>query len=387
LTEIRYEIEERMNAETDDDAVRYCVTAITDLQGFSNHLEIGGSDLRTSIGLEAVKRLEVLDRSLELIASERATSAREYPSSFHCIRINDAIIITLDLPELLKPPVGDSVRRGFSGNDIARFFDLDQLPDEEAFMSAYKTRLAGDVRELVLFIGILARLHMLVNRLESGAFFPGARTVVATGYRRLLPTQRPEDFLSANVSFSNAYLAEQYLHGPSFYIDDHISRLLCANPFARNLLRYACYPSGLSHFDPNDDREDVLHTEPMRVRTNPVQVQLFRKSFEFRQLDPFPLAHLQLVPRLTKYLEGIGQPAPGGQAINTLARRTFTAMAEGPSISEDGSLVKAFGGMRLDLEDDVRVFCELIETGVSPALESGRQERSDAVLLGSIGPA
>ena len=376
-----------MNIEAQDDGLRYCVTAVTDLQGFSNHLESAGSDLRTSIGLEAVKRLELLDRSLELVAAERATSARDYPDVFHSIRINDAIVLTLDLPELLKPPVGDSVRRGFSGSDISRFFDIDKLPDEEAFVSAYSARLLSDVRELILFIGMLARLHLYVNRMESGAFFPGARTVVASGYRRLMPTQRPEEFLSANFSFSNACLAEKSLHGSAFYVDDNVSRLLCANRFARNLIRFSCYVPGLTHFDPYDDHEDVLGAKAPRSRTTPVQVPLFRKLFEFRQLDPVPLAHLQVVPRLATYLEGAEQPAPGGQAIDAFARKTFAAILEGPSISEDGFLTKAFTGMRLDLEDEVRVFCELIETGASPTLQIKRKEQLDALLLGSIRPA
>lgn len=39
-----------MNVQNEDEEVRYCVTAVLDLLGFSGHLEIAGNDLRTSIG-------------------------------------------------------------------------------------------------------------------------------------------------------------------------------------------------------------------------------------------------------------------------------------------------------------------------------------------------
>ena len=53
-----------MNVENEDEGIRYCVTAVTDLLGFSSHLATAGNDLRTSIGRVAIKRLETLERAL-----------------------------------------------------------------------------------------------------------------------------------------------------------------------------------------------------------------------------------------------------------------------------------------------------------------------------------
>jgi len=358
-----------MNVQNEDEEVRYCVTAVLDLLGFAGHLEIAGNDLRTSIGREAVKRLELLEQALGLIAEERVSCELEYPETFHHIRINDAIIFSLDLPDLLKPSVGESVRKGMSAHDILKFFDIDQFEDDQEFRAAYEARLMTDVVGLVLFVGMLARLHLFINRIENSSFFPGARTVIATGYRRPFVTKRAEDFLSANFSFSNAYLAEKSLHGPNFYVDNNVSQLLCANRFAQNLLRFACYTSGVAQFDPYVDYEDVLSLRDTRFLTKPIELTLFRKSFQFRQLDPYPLAHLQLIPRLMSYLQGLKEPADGGKAIAAVARSKIRAMAEGPAVTADEPSAKSLGGMIFDLETDIRVLSELIESGQSPTLQ------------------
>ena len=163
-----------MKVANDDDGVRYCVTAVTDLLGFSGHLETAGNDLRTKIGREAVKRLETLERALRLIAEESASCRREYPETFHYIRINDAVFLSIDLPDLLKPPIGESVRNGMSANDLIKSFELDKFEDEEDFQAGYRARQISDVAGLVQFVGILARLHTFINRIENAAFFPGA---------------------------------------------------------------------------------------------------------------------------------------------------------------------------------------------------------------------
>src|ERR1700692_4149361 len=103
---------------TEGQEINYCVTAVTDLLGFSSHLEIGRNDLRTNIGREALNRLETLETSLKLMNAERESSAKEYPASFYQTRINDAIILSLDLPNFLTPSVGESAKRGYSQADL-----------------------------------------------------------------------------------------------------------------------------------------------------------------------------------------------------------------------------------------------------------------------------
>lgn len=354
-----------MRLNNEDKEVRYCVTGMIDLRGFSSHLEIAG-DLRTSIGQEAIKRLELLDHAIGIIINEITLSQSEYPKIFHHTRINDAVIFSLDLPDFLKPGVGEPVRNGIAAVEIEKFFDVDMSEDE--FDDAYRAKLIDDVKELVLFVGMLARLHTFINKKENAAHFPGARTVIASGYRRTFMSQRTEDFLSANFSFSNVYLADRELHGPNFYVDNNIVQLLSANQYARNILRFACYVSKAAQFDPFAEYEDALFLKREKFRPALIEIPLFRKVFQFRQLDPIPLAFLQTVPRLMSYLNGVRLPFKTENAIGKLATRTLYAIMQGPETVTEKNIAPSFPWMLLDLDSDIRIFPELIEEGSSSTL-------------------
>jgi hypothetical protein len=205
----------QLEALGNDQQVKYCVTAVIDLLGFSSHLEIGGNDLRTNIGQEAVKRLQILEDALRLMNDETSVCQDEYPKEFYHTRINDALILTLDLPNFFTPSVCEEIKRGISPNEIEQFFDIDSIGIGEEFEQVYEARRLQEIADLVRFVGLIARVHHYVNRKENSAFFSGAKTVVATGYRRTFLVNGTEDFLAANFAFSNAYLAEKELHGPS----------------------------------------------------------------------------------------------------------------------------------------------------------------------------
>src|SRR3990167_9642299 len=97
-----------MSTETSKTEIRYCVTAYIDLLGFASHLEIA-SDLRTNIGQAALDRLQTLEDAIALMEKERKICPLAYPENYYFIRINDAVIFTLDLPQILKPSVGQSI--------------------------------------------------------------------------------------------------------------------------------------------------------------------------------------------------------------------------------------------------------------------------------------
>lgn len=361
---------EYMSIEDKNGEVRYCVTAILDLLGFATHLEIASNDLRTNIGQEAINRLQVLEDALQLMAEERAACPQEYAETYYHIRINDAIIFTIDLPDILRPSPGESAKTGMTVNEIGKFFGSDKFESAEDAFAAYQVRLSDDVGQLIRFVGMVARFHSFINRKDSSAYFPGARTIIATGYRRPFGMERTEDFLSANFSFSNAYLAEKYLSGPRFFVDDNVSKMLCMNRFARNLLRFACFTTLSARFDPfyeNEDPFDLVGGET--VLTKPVDVPLFRKSFQFRDLAPHPLSYLQIIPRLSAFLDGHKQPAQGGNVLGSLARKALKAIINGPQVTEHGYSPTSLGVGRMDLEDDIRVMPEVIESGESPTLK------------------
>lgn len=117
----------KLEASGKDPQVKYCVTAVLDLLGFSSHLEIGGNDLRTNIGKEAINRLQILEDALRLMDDERSLCTDEYPKVFYHTRINDAIILTLDLPSFFTPSVGEAIKRGISVNELEEFFDMDLI--------------------------------------------------------------------------------------------------------------------------------------------------------------------------------------------------------------------------------------------------------------------
>lgn len=369
--------------QTPPDEVRYCVTAVVDLLGFSAHLEVGGHDVRTTVGKEAVTRLQTLEDGLRLIEAERERAPREYPAELSYIRINDAVVLSMDLPPMLTPSVGESVRQGFSGSDLGRFFDLDHFEDEEHFRNVYQERLADEVSGLIEFIGLVARLHSYVNRRDAERYFPGARTIIATGYRRPFSTGKREDFLAANFSFSNAYVAEQHLKGARLFLDNNIAQLLCANRYACNLLRYACWVRRDAEFDPFAEHEDVLWMSSEWRRSTAVEVTLFRKSFRFREVNPQPLGFLQVIPRTNEFLAG-RRESPGDREWPRLALviRSGPDATVAPSASWNPFPLSY---LRNDLEEDIRTFSEFVETGESAILREKISAHWKATSLPAIG--
>jgi hypothetical protein len=371
----------QFEASGNDPQVKYCVTAVIDLLGFSSHLEIGGNDLRTNVGQEAIKRLQILEDALRLMNDERSLCKDEYPKEFYQTRINDALILTLDLPSFFTPPVGELVKRGISANEIAQTFDLDSIKNEEEFEKAYETKLLEDTADLIRFVGLIARIHDYVNRKETATYFPGAKTVVASGYRRTFFAQGKEDFLAANFSFSNAYLAEQHLHGPKLFLDNNIVQLLYVNRFARNLLRFASYVSQSTQFDPFREYADPLIPSGETVKGEPVPISIFRRPFLFRELDPSILAYLQVILRIMTYL--LGQKK---SKANSLWLRNFNAIKDGPSMEElNAGKVPRFP-MRLqsDIESDIRIFSELVEHGKSAIVEQQNEKATDDMMRQGI---
>ncbi|MCU1267690.1 MAG: hypothetical protein JWM21_4008 [Acidobacteria bacterium] len=368
-----------------DQQVKYCVTAIIDLLGFSSHLEIGGNDLRTNIGQEAVNRLQILEDAIRLMNDERVLCKDEYPKEFYYTRINDAVILTLDLPRFFTPSVGELIKRGVSANEIDQFFDLDSIGGDEEFEQAYVTKLSEDTGDLVRFVGLIARIHHYVNRKENTAYFPGAKTVVASGYRRTFFAEGKEDFLAANFSFSNAYLAEKDLHGSNLFLDNNIVQLLCANRFARNLLRFASYVSHPAQFDLFREYDDPLFPPGATVKKEPVAVSLFRKRFSFRELNPSILAYLQVIPRLSTYL--LGEKKSKAESFSL---SVFEAMKEGPSKADlnlDSAPIFRGRILREDIENDIRIFSEIVECGESAILKEQRERSLRELVLKAPHPS
>jgi hypothetical protein len=368
-----------------DADVRYSVAATIDLLGFSAHLETGGNDLRTTIGREAVTRLDTLERALAFMSRELTSCSFACPKDVHYQRINDALILSLDLSSFLTPAVGETSKDGFSAYELMQEFDMDLYdgPDGEGrFAADVAGRVRAETEDLIKFVGVVARLHLFINAEERKRVFPGAKTICVTGFRRRFNrSDGTEDPLAANFAYANAFLADRALHGPCFFLDDNVARLLCVNAFAQNLVRYACYVTRPKVFDPTQEHSEELHRDVELALSTPISVALFRKTFVFRELSADPLSYLQILQRLSEYLTGSKQPA---QSVLTFI---LELIRKGPELEA------MRGGKppqrRLppnDISSDVRVVPELIESGSSATMESYRETQVMNDLVTSARP-
>lgn len=361
-------------------AVRFSVCAVIDLQGFSSHLEISGYDLRTAIGEQATSRLHNLEEAIDRVRMEQARLSEYYPSGLHLQRINDAIIIAMDLDDILLPSVGQTIFRGLSAASLPDFFHPDELADEQGFGATYETRIQSAIEPLQQFLGIVSRVHLFAQKREGASCYPGAKTVVATGFRKpFMSSSQHEDVLSANFAFANAFSAERELSGPHFFVDNNIVELVSKNRFARHLLRFAHFHWREAAFDCLADDGGDLGPPSNAEVPKPLEVVLFRRRYLFRRLNASPMSYLQHLPSLAPFLSGSRVPDRSNRfyahvydAIkHGLSRRMIQESSPPPSFIYNGTN---------DLDTGVGVFNEFLATGTSQTQEARRKAQRLAEL-------
>lgn len=355
--------------------IKYCVTSFTDLLGFSSHLEIG-NDLRTNIGKGVINRLNILEESIKLFVEEEKKYSDFYPSKIEFKRLNDAVIFTMDLPEYLTPNVGEIIKQGISLTEIKKYFTDEELDTYETFEKAIHIKNTEAILELTQFIGLVSRVHSFINRKEAEGFFPGAKTVIASGFRKSFITQsQEEDSLSANFSFSNAYIAESKLKGKKLFIDNNILELLGKNQYSMNLLKLSAFLPENYQFDPFDDKEVSIETESKKYKKGEQQeVALFRKNYLFREVNPSKLAFIQLFPNLLPYLNG-EKPLMIKEDGKYLFREIFNQFKNMINANEMIQGEKHIFGFRFDIEDDIESVKQLILTEESTILNAEKEKR------------
>lgn len=352
------------------DETKYCICAMIDLLGFSSHLEVSGYDLRTSIGEQAIKRLDNLEKIIELIDSEKKNRSEYYPEDYKVQRINDAIFFTLDLDDILKPSIGNTFFNGISSKDES-FITKEQMESYEGYISAYSSKTQNAIAPLLKFIGFISRIHISLNKMESQDFFPGAKTVISSGFRRPFK----DDYFSANFSLSNAYIAEKSLHGPSLFIENAILHMISLDNSSRNLLRFAHFQFKTTSFDCFDNNDDIFDylTEEATI-PKPIEIKLFRKEYLFRDLNPSPLTHLQQISSLQNYLSNSDAP----DLSNLYFKHIFNAIRIG--ISRKNNLISPppqsflYNGTN-DLSNDIGIMKEFLSTGKSKTREELKEKK------------
>ena len=96
------------------------ISAFIDLLGFSSHLEISSFDVRTRIGKEAIERLEILERAIDLTKSAQKENNQFFPKSFRISRFNDALILGMDIESEFQNTSG-------SGDGREKFFKKNEI--------------------------------------------------------------------------------------------------------------------------------------------------------------------------------------------------------------------------------------------------------------------
>lgn len=354
-----------------DNDVKFCICAMIDLLGFSSHLETSGYDLRTSIGEQAIKRLQNLEDVVESLKNEKNKRPEFYPEPFYMQRINDAIFITMDIDDILKPAVGHTAFQGISLNEFENFVLTEKNGSFEEYQAASIARIQIAIEPLIKFVGVISRLHISLNKMESESFFPGAKSVISTGFRRPFK----DDFFSANFALSNAYIAEKSLHGPLLYLDEGILHLLSLNRYTRNLVRFAHFQFKTASFDCFDDNDYTFYsTENEASITKAIEIRLLRKLYQFRELNASPLTYLENVPLIIDYLNGTSSP----NLSNIFFKHVFNAIKNGipKGVGKTLKVPPSFLFNKFnDLDNDIGILQEFLTTGRSITQEERKNKQ------------
>jgi hypothetical protein len=314
--------------------------------------------------MEAIKRLETLENVIKKIKEEKAASKEFYPKRMGVNRINDSIIMSLDLPNILIPKIGDQVRNGFSGLELKKYFDIDQCKNEEEALEKYNRKIKNNIKELILFIGIIARTHESIIANEKQHAYPGVKTIISSGFRKPFKINGNEDYLSANFAYSNSFIADGSLHGAKFYIDSNIVKMLIENEYCKNMIQRSKFVRESAVIDIFKERKVAL--EDARVTRECIEknVQLFRKEYCYMEMNSHYLCFLQLIPKLEVYL-GKSEKYKN----DTIFRTVFDMMKNKPDVELLKQDKEKFIFWTFNYDDDIDIEYEFIKNGHSDKYE------------------
>lgn len=294
--------------------VRWSCAAQLDLLGFSNHLAVTNWDIRTQTGVQAIERLLALEDAVRLFEREKADYPELYPSGLQYIRFNDALFLGIDEQYIEPPPGQITLTGGFSFDQLRRIFP------QNGQTTLKKTAIepGSDVAKL---LGLVARIHIYINRREAEKSFPGCRTVVASGLRKCFADRKGiDDFFSANFSVSTAFEAETMgnsvgLKDNHLYVEDDVAMAVSYCQPCYAILGYSKFiRTDSSLVDPYQHQyiqknmislPRVSYTIP-----EPVVLEIMKRRLTFRRLNSTVLTNLQLFKDYQQFAVG---PTDNGQ--------------------------------------------------------------------------
>lgn len=335
------------------------VTAFIDLLGFSSHLELASFDLRTEVGRSAYSRLQIIESAIELFESEKKDFENLYPKTLRYQRFNDALILGIDINDIIVPRIGDTnVSDGYGYEQLKKLAKGGSTKD---IATAYDKYYGAESMKVGLFIGLVARIHDYINDKEQEINMPGCRSVVSTGLRfRFYDRNGKEDFNSANFSFTNAYIVNEAgsskgFSGNELYLDDNAAKICGFSDYTKRLISFTNIVPLYPNNDPYSGVTDSFIIGQTRyIKTKPTPIKLFGKEYIFRPINSRTASNFQLLPLLIElansnidYDELIAKPlvncismdSPTLSEINKLD----SAWREYPLLSISYSLTEKYG--------------------------------------------
>jgi hypothetical protein len=338
--------------------IKPSLTAHIDLLGFSEHLALARYDPRSKIGTEALNRLGFIEKALNLIEAEQTESPDLLPKGANYMRLNDSLLLQMDIDESYLPTIGNIDIYGPTLSNARQWATRRGIPEDD-YEAIGKKLYEHQAKEVAKFLGVVARTHNFLNLREEELYFPGCRTVVASGLRKpFLDRSGNDDFLAINFSLANAYSLQERgsdfeLKEKSLYLDDNIARVIAHHPMAHKLLYFAQFVEQLSKGSPYNQ---YFQCKPLQSRTlsqpHKVDIDICRQRYTFTQINPAVASNLQLV-------EGIDALICGGTSKESMLQRYAEVLSAGlPTreaiLSADHPFVLfPFYFGRLDLSDSI----------------------------------
>jgi hypothetical protein len=201
--------------------------------------------------------------------------------------------------------VGEAYKARHDIEELKKYMDV--VEDWEKFIKEYKKRYEKSVKDLALFVGLIARIFEYVTKKELEQFYPGTKVVVSTGFRKKYMNPNGEDdFLAANFAFSNAATAEKELHGSYMYLEDSVIKLLSGVKYYKNIIRRASIGYEIKAYNPfqDDEPEEVIQNSKINLLDiEAIKINIFKRPYFFRNLQTFYLSYLQLLPEMIPYFD------------------------------------------------------------------------------------
>jgi hypothetical protein len=268
--------------------VVFSITAHLDLLGFSAHLSLGSSDIRTKIGSEALERLRTLDIATGLAEKEINNFPDIYNFTIKNIRFNDSIYFVIDLRSDIIPPVGSIQLSG--GGSISEFEKVigKSIKGDDRVKEFYEY-YAKEGLKVAIFLGLISRIHDHINNEELKRNYPGCITTISTGYRKIYINESVmEDYFSANFSLSNSYLtnsggSNKGISGNALYVEDNVARIVKYDDECHKILHFSKFVLVGGTSDPYE--KSIFLTKYSYSTSRKVEIEIFKQKYYYRELN------------------------------------------------------------------------------------------------------